>query len=103
MCRFPGLFTIGGLLIVIGAALLGSAPANSDTPAKAPEPVRITLRADRTLDRFLPQSLFAESPRSMARTQEKKESLAPPRPAKHAHFEVAMTGDIEEIGPPFRR
>ena len=101
MCRFPGLLTIGGLLLVIGAMLVGLAPTG-DGPS--PEPVRISLRADHAFDSFLPPAMFAESPRDVVRMSAKKEaSLTLARVAKPAVAEVAMMGDGVENGPPFRR
>jgi hypothetical protein len=104
MCRFPGLLTIGGLLLVIGAVLVGMAPAEREQVSA--EPVRIALRAD--FDSFLPPALFSESPRDRVRTPAKQE-VSPPRVVTLVHAEkpiveeVAMTGISEEHGPPFRR
>ncbi|MFO0822183.1 MAG: hypothetical protein U0792_03530 [Gemmataceae bacterium] len=105
MCRFPGLLTIGGLLLVIGAALLGMAPA-AELEQPSAEPVRIALRAD--FDKFLPPALLSESPREVVRTPAKKD-VAQARTLTLVHAErpgveeVAMTGESEERGPPFRR
>ncbi len=125
MCRFPGLLTVAGICVaVVIAILVGVAPA-TDVSAASPQPARTVVCVERPMPSLTPAELLrgmqigvptepvarsfgqGKACTGGSRLLAEGENNAPlvggmSRTPKQVP-EVAMTGELDERGPPFRR
>ena len=115
MCRFPGFLSMLGVCVaVIAAIAIGVAPATDDNAVSA-QPVQVVVRAERPALTLLSAQLFTNASRDVAVRGHAKTAISSlttdepllthrvKQPSKRALPELAMIGDGDEHGPPFRR
>jgi len=117
MCRFPGLLPILGVCVAVVVAIaIGVAPATDDN-ASSHRSVQVVVRVERPALTLLSAQLFSSASREStlasrglgklgSMTRETDETLPTRRltqSPKRSAPEVAMIGEMDEHGPPFRR